>query len=224
MAKRKETLELENALIKQTREKRQYGCEEITIGFYNQGLGNEIVDFMTMDSKGTMRCYEIKVTLQDLKSGAKKSWYGHYNYLVVSKDLFHQVQDWNIYIPKHIGIIAGNTLESVRKCQRKELPPERETMLKESLIRSMYWKMEKYKDAQSVEMQKKLQRKIREAEKERDSYRDRALEAEMIIGRYERYKCLNTGHEVDLRQQADEEKRVFYEKKEGKANENNSSN
>jgi hypothetical protein len=70
MAKRKETVELENALIKNTREKRIYGCEEITIGFYNGGKGNEIVDFMTMDSKGIIKCYEIKVTLEDLKSKA----------------------------------------------------------------------------------------------------------------------------------------------------------
>lgn len=52
MAKRQDTIALENALIKQTRQNRIYGCEEITIGFYNNGHGNEIVDFMTMDSKG----------------------------------------------------------------------------------------------------------------------------------------------------------------------------
>jgi hypothetical protein len=87
LAKRKETLELEDALAKNTREKRIYGCEEITIGFYNNGHGNEIVDFMTMDFKGIVKCYEIKVTLQDLKSSAKKSWYGHYNYLVVLQEI-----------------------------------------------------------------------------------------------------------------------------------------
>ena len=91
MAKRKETIVLENALIKQTREKRIYGCEEITIGFHNGGRGNEIVDFMTMDSKGIIKCYEIKVTMEDLKSKAKKSWYGNYNYLVVSEELYNKV-------------------------------------------------------------------------------------------------------------------------------------
>lgn len=75
MAKRKETLGIEAALQKDTRIKRIYGCEEITIGFYNNGHGNEIVDFMTMDSKGIIKCYEIKVTIQDFKSDAKKSWY-----------------------------------------------------------------------------------------------------------------------------------------------------
>ena len=71
MAKRQETLDIETALQKDTRIKRIYGCEEITIGFYNNGHGNEIVDFMTMDSKGIIKCYEIKVTIQDFKSDAK---------------------------------------------------------------------------------------------------------------------------------------------------------
>lgn len=215
MAKRKDTLDLENALIKQTREKRLYGCEEITIGFYNQGLGNEIVDFMVMDSKGIIRCYEIKVTLQDLKSDAKKSWYGHYNYLVVGTELYKQVQDWDLYIPKHIGIIVGNSLESVRKCQRRDIPPEREIMLKESLVRSMYWKVSKYKDAKNINKQKELQKKIREAEREKTQYMERAFEAERVINDYERYRGYNTGQEIDLRQQAKQEKKFYYENRNG---------
>lgn len=215
MAKRKETIELENALIKQTREKRCYGCEEVTIGFCNQGRGNEIVDFMVMDSKGVTRCYEIKVTLQDLKSHAKKSWYGNYNYLVVSRELYGQVRDWDSYIPRHIGIIVGKTLESVRKCQRQEIPPEHEIMLKESLIRSMYWKMEKYKDAQSIDRQKKLQAEIRKEAKDKEYYRGRALEAEKAINDYERFKSYNTGQDIDLRQQAKREKLFYFEKRNG---------
>lgn len=59
MAKRQETLEIEAALQKDTQTKRIYGCEEITIGFYNNGHGNEIVDFMTMDSKSCMKRLQI---------------------------------------------------------------------------------------------------------------------------------------------------------------------
>lgn len=215
MAKRKETLELEMALAKQARDKRVYGCEEVTIGFHNQGRGNEIVDFMVMDSKGVIKCYEIKVTLQDLKSNAKKSWYGNYNYLVVSRELYEQVQDWDCYIPRHIGIIAGSALESVRKCQRKEIPPDCETMLKESLIRSVYWKMEKYKDTQSIDRQKKLQAEIGREAKDKEYYRDRALEAERVIHDYERYKGHNTGQDIDLRQQAKREKKFYHENRNG---------
>mgnify|MGYP007110284969 CR=1 FL=1 len=138
ISKRQDTLSLENALIKSTKQKRIYGCEEITMGFYNNGHGNEVVDFMTMDSKGIIKCYELKVTLQDLKSDAKKSWYGHYNYLVVSRELYDKVSDWDEYIPKHIGIIVGECLESRRKAQRCEVSTETEIMLKESMIRSMF--------------------------------------------------------------------------------------
>ena len=52
MSKRKETLEIEDKLYYMCHKKRIYGCEEVTIGFVNSGYGNEIVDFITMDSKG----------------------------------------------------------------------------------------------------------------------------------------------------------------------------
>ena len=148
---------------------------------------------MTMDSKGIIKCYELKVTLQDLKSDAKKSWYGHYNYLVVSRELYNKVSDWDEYIPKYIGIIVGECLESKRKAQRCEVSTETEIMLKESMIRSMYWKMLKYKDAQSIEKQKKLQSKIRSLEHDNENIRDRALKAERIINEYETYKWYNDG-------------------------------
>ena len=191
MAKRKETVELENALIKNTREKRIYGCEEITIGFYNGGKGNEIVDFMTMDSKGIIKCYEIKVTLEDLKSKAKKSWYGNYNYLVVTEELYNKVEDWSLYIPRKVGILVGNQLVSKRNCKRQDLDKKTEIMLKESMIRSMFYKMCKYKDAQSVKKKREMQSEIRSLKKEKKMLYDRALKNSLIISNYETYKCLN---------------------------------
>ena len=104
--KTQETLEIEEQLRKICRKKRLYGCEEVTVGFYNSGHGNEICDFMTMDSKGIVKCYEIKVTLTDLRSHAKKSWYGHYNYLVISPDLYKKIDDWEDEIPADVGIIV----------------------------------------------------------------------------------------------------------------------
>lgn len=154
MAKRKETIELENALFRQSREKRVYGCEEVTIGFYNNGHGNEVVDFITMDSKGIVKCYEIKVTLSDLKSKAKKSWYGHYNYLVVSRDLSEKVDDWSEYIPDYVGVIVGTSLCSLFKAKRRDLSLEDEMMIKESMVRSMSHKIDKYKDANNLELKK----------------------------------------------------------------------
>ena len=47
MAKRQETLDIETALEQMCREKRIYGCKEVTIGFPHQKMGNEICDFLT---------------------------------------------------------------------------------------------------------------------------------------------------------------------------------
>lgn len=166
---------------------------------------------MTMDSNGIIKCYELKVTIQDLKSNAKKSWYGHYNYLVVSRELYNEVSDWDEYIPKHIGIVVGECLESRRKAQRCEVSTETEIILKESMIRSIYWKMLKYKDAQSIEKQKQLQSKIRSLEREKESIRERALKAERIINDYETYKWYNDGVDVDLAALAKAEKEKYRE-------------
>lgn len=214
MAKRKETIDLENALIKNIREKRIYGCEEITIGFYNSGHGNEIADFMSMDSKGIIRCYELKITLQDLKSNAKKSWYGHYNYLVVSSELYKLVKDWDEYVPKHIGIIVGVSLNVVKKPSKQNIDKDTEIMLKESLVRSMYWKVDKYKNANNLEKQKELISKISKTEKERDKHYKDMLHAERIINEYETYKARNDGLEYfDLEQAAREEHEKYREKR-----------
>lgn len=109
--KRIETIDLEQGLENLAREKRWYGCEEITIGFYGNGHGNEICDYILMDSKGTIRCYELKVTKQDLKSHAKKSWYGNYNYLVVTDSLYEKIvsqgESWNDYLPDGVGLMVG---------------------------------------------------------------------------------------------------------------------
>ena len=179
MAKTKETLAIEDSLANLCHEKGIYGCEEVTIGFPHQKKGNEIVDFITMDSKGTIRCYEIKVTLQDLKSNAKKSWHGHYNYLVVSESLHDKVSNWDEYLLDNVGLIvhhktgyvgrngffAGSTLETVFSAKKNDVSDEMLHILKESMIRSMYYKKEKYKDANNLEKQKELQKECRELKK-----------------------------------------------------------
>lgn len=213
--KRSETLMLENLLDKDTIKNRLYGCKEIPIGFYNSGKCDEIVDYMTMSSKGILKCYELKVSLQDLKSSAKKSFYGHYNYLVVTKELYDKITDWPIYIPNYVGIIIGykSGLDSVRKAKRQNISNDTETMLKESMVRSLYWKMQKYKDARSIEEQKRLKSKIREKEKDIQRLRDRAVKAEHIISDYETYKYCNDGIEIDLEEESKKEKERNKEKR-----------
>lgn len=206
MAKRIETIEIEKALMQTCHDKRLYGCEEITIGFVNGGLGNEIVDFMTMDSKGIIRCYEIKVSLQDLKSSAKKSWYGHFNYLVVTEALLNKINDWKEYLPENVGLMMAHesrlfptwSLECVIKPKKQDLSIETNLMLKESMVRSLYYKMVKYIDAQSIEKVKELQKSQRYWEKLYKEENKDHMDLSRKVRRYERLKKKNEGNYIDL--------------------------
>lgn len=211
MAKRKETLELEAKLYKMCEKDRIYGCEEVTIGFHNNGHGNEIVDFCTMDSKGILRCYEIKVTLADLKSNAKKSWYGHYNYLVITNELYEKIKDnFDNYIPAYVGVMIPNSFswsngfEVVFKARKQTLSVEQEAMLKESIIRSMYYKMAKYRDAADMEKVKALQKEYRKADKERTQYQNENATLHFAFRRIERVLKKYYDKEVDLLYTVDE--------------------
>lgn len=218
MAKRKETLEIEKALMQMCQEKRLYGCEEITIGFVNGGHGNEIVDFMTMDSKGVIRCYEIKVTLQDLKSKAKKSWYGHYNYLVVSDVLYNKITDWTEYLPENIGLIMAYDrksayydfptweLQGVFNPKKQALSDDVNIMLKESMVRSLYYKMIKYMDSQSVEKMKELQKDARNWERTYQKEQKERIRLLRQIGTLERLKRKNEGAYISIDDLIDVEK------------------
>ena len=198
MAKRKETVEIEEKLHYMCKRRRIYGCEEVTIGFYNAGKGNEIVDFCTMDSKGVIRCYEIKVTLADLKSKAKKSWYGHYNYLVVTRELLEKIKD-NIedYIPDYVGVAIpcpdswSDGIEICCNAKRQQISSEQELMMKESMIRSMSYKIQKIRNAADLENMSKLQSEIRKLDKQNDTYRKQIsdysvmlLELEVALNHY----------------------------------------
>ena len=182
-----------------TKEKGIYGCEEITIGFANQGFGGEIVDFMTMDSKGIFRCYEIKVTVPDLKSCAKKSWYGNYNYLVVSNELYNKIEDWEQYLPEGVGLIKYNEfLETIIKPKKQNISINISLMLAQSMNRSMYYKMLKYYDSQSLEKLKKINEKQRYWEKQYRSENRERIDMYHKIKHFERLKRMNEGKIITL--------------------------
>lgn len=110
-----------------------FGCFEVTIGF----MGNERVDYITYDTKGIWRCYEIKVSKSDFNSKAKKTFLGHFNYYVMPKELFEEVKE---EIPSHIGVYCGSSL--VKKPKKQPLGVD-EQVLKDSMIRSLYREFEK---------------------------------------------------------------------------------
>lgn len=167
MSKSQATKDIEESLYTMVKNKRLYGCSEVTIGFYNNGHGNEIVDFCTMDSKGIIKCYEIKVTLADLKSKAKLSWYGHYNYLVVTKELYDKLTDDLIttYLPNFIGIMipdrwSDTGFSIVKRSKKQDISIDTEIMMKESLIRTLSYKVNKIRNSNNLNLLSSLKSEI----------------------------------------------------------------
>lgn len=158
--KTKQTTNLEIALENAALKKREYGCAEVTIGFVHNGHGDEIVDFMSMDASGIIKCYEIKVSMRDLKSENKLSWYGDYNYLVINRMLYTQIEDYDLYIPPYVGVIVSEDLQTVRPAKRKNVDEEMRSLLKDSLLRSIYWKMMKYKEASDTGLLQELKKDL----------------------------------------------------------------
>ena len=108
--------------------------------------------------------------MADLKSKAKKSWYGHYNYLVIGGELLDKIDEVKSLTPKEIGIL-NNNLSAIRRPKLKGIHTTTETMLKESLVRSMYHKMNKYKRTQDIDEYKKMESKVKRVERERNKYK-----------------------------------------------------
>lgn len=107
-----ETVTLEKAIRWATRKTGVFGCYEVTIGF----CGRERVDYMTYDTKGIFRCYEIKVSKADFHSAAAKSFVGHYNYYVLTRELYNQVKE---EIPDWIGVYIGDYC--AKKAKKQDL-------------------------------------------------------------------------------------------------------
>jgi hypothetical protein len=135
LAKTELTLQLEKEIRKATVRNGLFGCFEVTIGFKTEFP--ERCDYITYDTKGIWRCYEIKVSKSDFHSKAKKTFVGHYNYYVMPKELYDEVKD---EIPSHIGVYIGDWC--IKNPKKQELKVD-ENILKDSLIRSLYRDSEK---------------------------------------------------------------------------------
>lgn len=125
-------------------------CFEVTIGWY----GKERVDCLSYDTNGIWRCYEIKVSKADFHSKAKKTFCGHYNYYVLTGDLYNEVKD---EIPNHIGVYVGGDL--VKKAKKQELSVD-EQILKDSMIRSLYRESEKILKSEEPTIVESLNRQL----------------------------------------------------------------
>ncbi len=176
------TVSLEKAIRRATRKNGVFGCFEVTIGFF----GKERVDYMTYDTKGIFRCYEIKATKADFHSGAAKSFVGHYNYYVLTRELYNQVRE---EIPDWIGVYVGECCAKKAKKQdlsgreykirrsidgrSAEVSTPWEDMLKESMIRSLYRDSDKLLLSMDEHYIGRLKSQIDATRRERDREKER---------------------------------------------------
>lgn len=156
IAKTELTKKLEQDIWKETNKRGVFGCFEVTIGWY----GKERVDYMTYDTNGIWRCYEIKVSKADFYSKAKKTFIGHFNYYVITNELYEQVKD---EIPNYIGVYCGKVLK--KRPKKQELKVD-EQILKNSMIRSLSRENQKFIKTKDNEFINKLNSKINRLEKE----------------------------------------------------------
>lgn len=122
----------------------------MTVGWY----GKERVDYITYDTKGVWRCYEIKVSKSDFHSKAKKTFVGHYNYFVLTSELYKEVKS---EIPNHIGVYVGGSL--IKRAKKQKLSVD-EQVLKDSMIRSLYRESEKILKSNEPSIVESMQRQI----------------------------------------------------------------
>jgi hypothetical protein len=131
MAKSELTLKVESALIRWLSHNRHFFfCPEVTIGWY----GKERVDFMSMDTEGTFRCYEVKVSVADFHSRNKNTFVGHLNYYVMPVEVYNKVSK---EIPRGVGVLTYNGSINVEVVPKRVEPKVSIEILKNSLIRSL---------------------------------------------------------------------------------------
>lgn len=123
------------------------GCREVKMGTLKTREfltgEEEFVDYMTITSDGEITCYEIKSSIDDLKSSARLSFLGHRNFLVLPSDLYRQVESQRWFLGKlenhSIGVITvddTDRLQIVKKCKKRKPPIGTQTLLLESFARS----------------------------------------------------------------------------------------
>lgn len=151
MAKTDLTKQAEKCLWYYTDKMGTFGCFEVTIGWF----GNERVDYITYSTDNIIRCYEIKVTIADLKSKAKQTFIGDYNYLVVTNELWEKIKEdselaWKYY---QQGILVFSKLShntgitSVKKAKKQRVSIGTRATVLESMVRSLNREVGKfYKD------------------------------------------------------------------------------
>lgn len=141
------TNHIEYLIFKHTNKLGTYGCKEVKIGGAKTKRyitdNQEFVDYMTITSDGEITCYEIKSSLDDIKSNARLSFYGHKNYFVMPAELYNAICNESWFLRKlenhTVGVISVSKLDElkvVKKCKNKKLSIGTQTILLESFSKS----------------------------------------------------------------------------------------
>ncbi len=140
------TQEIEKALAIHLHKIGVYGCNEVQIGgsvkLRGQD-GKELVDYITYDEKENIfRCYEIKISKEDLNSKCALSFVGDYNYLVVPEALedeaFTRIEESKEFC-WCVGIITykKGKFKHAKKANKKHCGGDAKEVLKWSMFRSL---------------------------------------------------------------------------------------
>lgn len=133
-----------------------FGCFEVTIGWH----GKERVDYLTYDTNGVFKCYEIKSSVEDFHSGAAHTFVGHYNYYVLTQEVYDAVKD---EIPFDVGVYVEDCV--VKGAKRRAITVD-ETVLRDSLIRSLHRESEKLYRLSDESYGIHIQSELKDAQKE----------------------------------------------------------
>lgn len=158
-----ETKQIELGIFNATCKQGVFGCFEVTIGWF----GKERVDYMTYDTKGIFRCYEIKVTKADFHSPCHNSFVGNFNYYVLPIKLYEQVKN---EIPDFVGVyvLDNKSVYSIKRAKRMQV--ENLDVLKDSLIRSLSREVTKQIQSNNPLKIERFNREILQLKSQRDNY------------------------------------------------------
>lgn len=172
MSKSDITKQLERSIKSATSKMGTFGCFEVTV---NNNGNDERIDYLTYETKGTWRCYEIKSSLSDFNSSAAHTFIGHFNYYVMTQELYEQVKE---RIPKHIGVYVYGWCEKKPKKQELQLDHNH---LMYCMMRSLYHRHEKLSKSTNEEVINKYNRRISKLENQKISYYKQLRDLESAV-------------------------------------------
>lgn len=108
---------------------------EVLFGFHQQGEDRQYVDVAIYNTYKELICFEIKVSVNDFRSKAKVSFFGHKNYYAMPLELYEKVK---YEIPNEIGVYVlteNKDFYCIRKCKMQPCSLD-ENVILWSFIRS----------------------------------------------------------------------------------------